>query len=575
MKKFFAELNAVLNNFKNASNGLLPFILKELAFVAVGGVIFFLVLSWLGPVVPAALTGLLGLYSIATFGMEYQRRSVDKAQRGRVMYREGVARRKARKKRKSGDRGILWGKLRLPSDDAMAHFCIVGGIGSGKTLTMQILMNDQFKLLTPDSDRRALIFDSKEDFVQIIAGINPPCPLHILNPFDERRTAWDIARDIDFGPIASNLAAIIFPSHPNSHNKFFEETPRLLLDAVLDVFIKRAKGRWTLRHVVLVMQSMELIQAITKLDSQSEAKVRRTLGGSEKSVGDVMSTINSKISPWARIAASWEGAKKRIHIREWLRTTSVLVLPKFKPAESETLRLYSLFVEILASNLSMLTRSESRRTWVFLDEFTQLGEMNGLKSLILEGRDKGFSCVLGTQQPGLVHSTYGKEEGEALISECGNKCFLKASSTDAANWVSDSINEFVPDWDMSEEKKKARRSYPPRYFTALPKAGFDNGMSGVYLSPSVSGWGADYTPTELRALITPPNENVARFKQIDSESLDLKPWGKEDSELFGIPWPVFSIPVASERPASSAEPPPKPTAGLKENPIADIEPFTI
>lgn len=574
MMKFFAWLNAGHLALKTAHHGLLwsyilnlfwtP-ILAAIASFAIGALVInyggpALFWKWVYVIVGGPLL-LLGLYTFIELGREYQRRETEKHHRGRVMLKEDAARKEARKKRAPDDPGVMWGKLKLPTPDAMMHFCIIGGIGSGKTLTMQILMNDQLKHLTPGSDRRALIFDSKEDFVQIVAGINPPCPLHILNPFDKRRTAWDIASDVNYPPVARNFSAMIFPVNPQSHNKFYEETPQAILTAVLNVFILRASKKWTLRHLVLVMKSKELIEQITSLDDDSRATMKLAFDGSDKSLGDVMSTINSKLSPYADIAASWETATKTISVTEWLTATSILILPKYGAAESETFRVYSAFINILSSHLSMLTPSETRRTWIFLDEFTQLKKVEGLSRLVLEGRDKGFTCVIGTQQPGLVHDAYGKEQGEALISECGNKCYLKAQSETAANWVASSINEFVPDWEQSEDAKGPDESFPPRYFMTLPKAGFTNGLSGVYLSPSVAGWSAKYTPEELRSLISEPAKHIDRFQRLDTEFLRLKAWSKEDSELFGIPWPLPAPP------SEAKEQSPKPTPPTEDDPL--------
>ena len=584
MMKFFEWLNERQLAWRNAYHGLLSSYITSAFWVPIYAAIACVVIGtgvlhafgpavfrqWL-PIIAVGSLLFIGVRTYIDLGREYQHRDARKRHRGRLMLKEKAARKEARKKRKPGDRGILWGKLRLPSKDAEKHFCIIGGIGSGKTLTLRMLMQDQLPLLTPGSNRRALIYDCQEDFVQTTAAImrDIDCPMYILNPFDKRRAAWDIAKDIDYAPVAANLAARVFPSNPKSHNKFYEETPRTIMTCVVEVFIARANHKWTLRHLVLVMQSKALINLITDLSPQARATMKLTFEGSDKSLGDVMSTINSTLYPWGRIAASWEGVKKekRISIADWLAGTSILVLPRFGQGDSETLRIYSLFIDTIATNLSTLEGGDSsRRTWLFLDEFPELGNIEGLKKLITLGRNKGFTCVLGLQQPVLVYAAYGREIGEVIISECGIKAYLKASSDDAAKWVSNSISDFSPDWDESYDKSRTGHLYPPRYFVNLPDAGYENGVYGVYLAPSITGWEAHYTPAELNALLCKPDKDVDRLQRLEDEFLNLEPWGKEDSELFGIPWPIDGVQPENTQPSPDPNPP------ADDDPLADMIP---
>jgi hypothetical protein len=168
------------------------------------------------------------------------------------------------------------------------------------------------------------------------------------------------------------------------------------------------------------------------------------------------------------------------------------------------------------------------------------------------------------QQPGLVQDVYGHEKGESIMSECGVKAYLKAGGDAASNWVASSINDFVPEWDAADDNKRPERSYPPRYFMALPEAGYDNGLYGVYLSPSVSGWEAHYEPAELSPLLPKADKNVQRFVQLESEFLKLKQWSKADSELFGIPWPL------PDAPSQAKERTPQPTPPTDDDPLAEM-----
>ena len=94
------------------------------------------------------------------------------------------------------DPGFFWACTLLPIDMATRNMLVIGTVGSGKTLTINMFMRSVLPLLVPGSQRRAIVFDPKQEVYPIIRGIGPFCPIYILNPMDQRCTAWDMARDI-------------------------------------------------------------------------------------------------------------------------------------------------------------------------------------------------------------------------------------------------------------------------------------------------------------------------------------------------------------------------------------------
>jgi len=73
--------------------------------------------------------------------------------------------------------------MHIPEASATKHFLFVGTTGSGKTLSLRMLM--QSVLPTVESrDARALIYDSKQDMLSILEGTRLGSKIYILNPFD-------------------------------------------------------------------------------------------------------------------------------------------------------------------------------------------------------------------------------------------------------------------------------------------------------------------------------------------------------------------------------------------------------
>jgi hypothetical protein len=539
------RLDDFLISYRTRCYGLIPsFVLNALMCLVALALGAFADFAWRLSGIGKAAAIFYCAYTIVFLALAYTRRKRLNPHRGHFLKKESIARRFASRllaAHHQGERGVLWGNLRIPTEDIEKMFMVVGNIGSGKTLTFRLLMADQLPLLRPGSDRRALIYDSKQDCVQILAGMRLSCPMFILNPLDERHVAWDIARDIDDNFAASTFAAHLFPDNPHASTKFFDDAPRSIAAAVLQAFIDIAPGKWTLRHLVLVLQSEDLIRLIASKNPLSWQRVHKYLkGDNPRERASILSSIDSKISKFMEIAACWDSANKRISIRDWLDPRSsignaILVLGNYEPARTEIDLANQLFVDIVRKYSMALSESRERLTWLFLDEFPEAGKFDGFKSLVLRGRSKRIISVIGLQDVSTLYSIYGREETDGFLPQIGNRAYLHLKSHNNARWASDSINRFAPDFDAVEEGDEYRDAVPPQYFQKLPEADLTSaGLHGLYMNGHVGIWEAHYSAEQLRTLLPRPEKSVPPFKLIDKARTKLKPWSREDAELFGV-----------------------------------------
>jgi hypothetical protein len=70
-------------------------------------------------------------------------------ERGGDLLSSHQAERRYRRVRPRDDRGVLWGGVRIPTAHAVTNFMVVGTVGSGKTLTIQLLLQS---LLIPEGE---------------------------------------------------------------------------------------------------------------------------------------------------------------------------------------------------------------------------------------------------------------------------------------------------------------------------------------------------------------------------------------------------------------------------------------
>src|SRR5262249_54922479 len=156
----------------------------------------------------------------------------------------------------------------------------------------------------------------------------------------------------------------------------------------------------------------------------------------ENTVLDVMSTVANKTDPYKAIAAAWARAEEKISLADWIEDEYVLVLGNSHVARPAIRAMNQVIFKRLSQLLLEQTNNPHQRSWIFLDELRQAGKLDGLDSLAVEGRSRGVSLVLGTQDVEGLHAVWGKEHAEELLGMCAIRAFLRTESAKTAHWAS-------------------------------------------------------------------------------------------------------------------------------------------
>jgi len=356
-------------------------------------------------------------------------------QRGRrlISYEDAAA--IAERAQEENDPGIVWGMLRLPSKISTTHFAVVGSTGSGKTITIRLLMQSVLPRIGTGVDTRAIIYDAKQDTVSMLAGMNLACDVVILNPFDTRGVSWNMADDITAPATAQQIAAILIPENKNATQPFFSDAARHLLSGVLISFIRQAPKRWTFRDVLIALKSKDRLMKVLAATPETADLIEQYLT-EETTARNVLSTVASKMQKYEFIAASWERATRSISLREWLETESILILGNDEATRTALDAINQVIFKRLSELVLAQSESETRRTWIFLDELRQAGRLDGLSALLTKGRSKGASLVLGYQDIEGLRDVYGHQLANEIAGQCANKAILRCDSAETARWAS-------------------------------------------------------------------------------------------------------------------------------------------
>ena len=235
-----------------------------------------------------------------------------------------------------------------------------------------------------------------------------------------------------------------------------------------------------------------------------------------------MSTIETYLGKYQFVAAAWERAERSISLAEWLTSESILVLGNDEQARTALDAINQVIFKRLSELILAQTESETRRTWIFLDELRQAGPLNGLSALLTKGRSKGTCVVLGFQDIEGLRDVYGTQVANEIAGQCANKAILRSDSAITAEWASAlfgrsevvELHQSV----MHSVEKATQLSQDERYqkrevvlaseIMNLRPTNRVDGMQGFFITPHVGVYCAHRTGKEIGAELVPVNPAI-------------------------------------------------------------------
>ena len=326
-----------------------------------------------------------------------------------------------------------WGDATFPISDGTGHFLVAGGPGSGKTITLRLLMQSVLKHLGSGLGQRLLVCDTHGDLYPILAGMDPKCPIHILNPFDQRAAAWDLAADVTTALTANQLAASLIPD-PESGQTFFAAAARQIVAAICVSFIRRAPGDWTLRDVLLAARGRNRLRSVLRL-SPDTAHLAESLFANEPTADNIFATLGLLLLPFEAVAACSEHTEAKISLTAWLQSEAIILFST-RLSEPDLPPFYQAMFQRLAGLILEQKASASSHTWIFLDQLDEALRFERLEKLLAAGRSKGACVAMSFQDIEKLRRLYGPAAAGSITAACRRKTFLRTHSKETAEWAS-------------------------------------------------------------------------------------------------------------------------------------------
>lgn len=472
---------------------------------------------------------------------EFRRRP----ERGRELIDYATAKQRADALFREGDAGIFWGGLWLPEWMVTTHFAIMGTTGSGKTISIRLFLQSIVPLLYQQSDRRLLIYDAKQDTLSHLLGMEPCVPIHLINPFDVRGSAWAIAEDCDEPAVAQQIAAIFIPED-NGPNRFFTDTARDILSSVMIAFQLQCPGRWTLRDVIVACARPDTVRDLLSRHASIKDVLANLLD--ERTLSSVLVSLQSHLVPFKTVAAAWDQATSSISLCSWIASSDILVLGNDETCRFAVDAINRVIFLRLSQLLLSQSESSTRRSYLVLDEAREAGKLDGLSSLLTKGRSKGVSVCPGFQDNDGMRSVYGKEVADEMLGQIAQKVILRLESPSSAEWSSELFGDReqprgeesikrggAEKQDANNADREQRRLILPSEFLSLPPCNMANGLTGYSLCPMIGAYKFHLTGQQISQWLAPRLTDMNDFVRRPAEHQHLRPWTKEDSQRLGFP----------------------------------------
>ena len=287
-------------------------------------------------------------------------------------------------------------------------------------------------------NHRALVYDPKRESIPLVYGMARAAEISILNPFDSRTLAWDLAADVTAPNEANAVASVLIPEDEGASQRYFSDAARSLVASVMTAFALGVKSRdWTLRDVILALRDPNRLKAVVALHRATEDKAQPYLADS-RVLPSVLSTVATKMDQFDVVAAFWAratAAGRKFSIRRWLGGRGVVVLGASPANRANVDPINRAFFKRLSDILLEQQDKAESYTWVLLDELREAGYLYGLRSLMSQGRSKGVCVALGFQDIEGLECAYPDGEAGEILGQCSHGAFLRTNSHKSAEWV--------------------------------------------------------------------------------------------------------------------------------------------
>ncbi|MEM9409805.1 MAG: type IV secretion system DNA-binding domain-containing protein [Planctomycetota bacterium] len=463
------------------------------------------------------------------------------------------------------DSELRWGNSFLPESAAVRHFLVAGTTGSGKSLVQKLLMTDVLRKIRLGSDQRAIIFDAKGDSSDFLKEIGVVCEVHNFNPFssddpNSKAVVWDIAKDISSPARAQNLVASLVPSEKSGNNQYFTDAARQVLTGVVESLIRHSPNSWTFSDLVYVSLHKERIQSVLSRDNRGQ-EVLDSFFVEERTSYQVFTTIVSRMSYYKPVAALWQSNPNRLSIGDWLKSESIVLLGSNATVKTSLDAINQQIFRVMVEEIDIQTNSDSRRTWVWIDEARLAGSLLNselLPYLAVKGRSRGAAIVIAFQDIDGFKEAAGERIANEIVAQCSNKALLRMESEASASWASKTVGQYETiesfhsenqsGWFQNiSEQRVQRDAVLASEFFGIPVTNRTHGLTGYFITSEDGAYRGTISAKDLEQFNSESETTPPTLTQSLTHQQWLADWEEADYRRLKLDRALPESPLEQQR----------------------------
>ena len=327
----------------------------------------------------------------------------------------------------------------LPIGAETAHIGICGASRTGKSLTLQIMLNSVVR-----EGQTAVVYDPHLDL--FARYFDPGCGDVVLNAMDARCPVWTPWAEIRHPADADAIAESFIPDRPHSNNPYFDQAARLIFTAALLKIPAERRSAGELAAALLSLSNAEIkemagsLEAGRLMDAKSADEVRASLA------------VGIRALKYLRAGCSYqEAAIYRSQLAEWKAAGGASLAPKNpsigfslgqwlrdvdgrQPVQGERFHrrpwvwiiargdhqaairpLVTTWFDVAARTVLSMESNLGRRIFLCVEEMPQIGKVPALGKLLAEGGKFGVAFVGVWQAWSQMVEVWGREGAASLL----------------------------------------------------------------------------------------------------------------------------------------------------------------
>lgn len=456
------------------------------------------------------------------------------------------------KTRKSNDRGVLLGGARIPLNSLTKHLLFIGTTGSGKSVSIKLIMKDVLPGIGSGIDRRAIVYDAPNEAPAMFEewGFPSYAIIH-TNPLDQRCRPWAMCQDIKTTTQIIALAEILITVPAKANEPFWVEVTQICIVAVVRYFNAVAPGVWTFRDLLIAVRSQEMIIKMCEDDNRLQHYAQ--VFGSDKTATNIMSSVITNTQKYEIIAALWHRAEtvygnQPFSLQEWVSSSSILILSRSNTAERELREVNRIMFTHVTNLLMEIPEVNEPTTHIFLDEMGSLGKLESLRKMTTELRKRGVGVVAGFQSISDIVENFNENMSNTILSQFNHVAALRLSDAKTEQAIRE-ITGRVRFERITETVSKSYANGKSKTFTQtfveedvlrhgelndIPE--FDPSLgtplTGFYRSGHRK-WMHSY-PAEIVQQLPPKGDPSRNLIMMPEEYQELVPWTLDDWQRLDI-----------------------------------------